>query len=210
MTEAHNAELRDMMAAQKEELEEMRDEAAAARQVELDELKAAHRAELEQVREEARVQIAEAAAAAAATAEAAAAAAAAEGLAGLERTAAQLSESEAALNAKAAAANAELRAGREAPHLHAYTHLHAPSHDCIHMHNAFFSDATRGMSHVEGRNARAYNMYFKPSCHHPPRSAARAREAHANACKRRCLRNGALPIALEHRAATCTPTHATS
>ena len=27
MTEAHNAELRDMMAAQKEELEEMRDEA---------------------------------------------------------------------------------------------------------------------------------------------------------------------------------------
>ena len=93
VTEAHNVELRDMMAAQKEELEEIRDEAAAARQVELDELKAAHEAELEQAREEAKTQVAEAAAAATAaatTAEAAAAAAAQEGLEGLERTAAPL------------------------------------------------------------------------------------------------------------------------
>ena len=50
MTGTHNAELREMMAAQKEELEEIRDEAAAARQVELDELKAAHKTELEQAR----------------------------------------------------------------------------------------------------------------------------------------------------------------
>ena len=50
VTGTHNAELRDMMAAQKEELEEIRDEAAAARQVELDELKAAHETELEQAR----------------------------------------------------------------------------------------------------------------------------------------------------------------
>ena len=118
VTEKHNTELTNIMTAQQEELLEMRQTAAAARQVELTELKAAHATELEGARGEARAQaLTEAASTEALAAAEAAAAEARESyqaeLEGLERTAAQLGESEAALNAKAAAANAELRAGRE-------------------------------------------------------------------------------------------------